>query len=278
MRLSISNLAWDPLEDGGVADMLGRYGVDAIDVAPGKYFPDPAAASASDIARVRGWWADRGIEIVGLQALLFGTQGLNLFGTPDIQERMLRHLDCVCRIGQILGATRLVFGAPRNRDRTGLSDVEATASAKGFFGKLGELAESRGVMICLEPNPVSYGANFMTTSLETARIVMETDHPAIRMQLDTGSMASNGENPEEILSRVGPLIGHVHASEPGLVPLGEGETRHEQMAAALRRYLPQHVVTIEMLTPATDARLTAIERSLLVAKRYYQSCNTEIAL
>ena len=66
MRLAISNIAWDIAEDISVAKLLGKFGVDAIDVAPGKYFPDPANAKDEDIANVRRWWADHGIEITGM--------------------------------------------------------------------------------------------------------------------------------------------------------------------------------------------------------------------
>jgi hypothetical protein len=52
-----------------------------------------------------------------MQALLFGTTGLNVFGDNKSQEAMLEHLRAVCRIGAGLGATKLVFGSPKNRDR-----------------------------------------------------------------------------------------------------------------------------------------------------------------
>ena len=40
MRLGLTNLAWDPSQDEAVAGLLARLGVDAIDVAPSKYFAD----------------------------------------------------------------------------------------------------------------------------------------------------------------------------------------------------------------------------------------------
>ncbi|MGM1231309.1 sugar phosphate isomerase/epimerase, partial [Escherichia coli] len=73
---------------------------------------------------VRQWWADQGIEITGMQALLFGTTGLNVFGDNKSQEALLEHMRAVCHIGAGLGAIRLVFGSPKNRDRSGLSDTQ----------------------------------------------------------------------------------------------------------------------------------------------------------
>ena len=113
MRISISNIAWEKDEEPEISELLGRLGVSAVDVAPGKYFPDVSAASISDIRKVRSWWNDRGISIYGMQSLLFGTRGLNVFGDRGSQERLLTHLGHVCRIAEGLGAGRLVFGSPK---------------------------------------------------------------------------------------------------------------------------------------------------------------------
>lgn len=271
MRLAISNIAWDVAEDESIAQLLHRYGIDAVDVAPGKYFPDPAHTSDDDIKRVRAWWAQRGIELTGMQALLFGTSGLNVFGFKDVQEAMLAHLAAVCRIGAGLGAVRVVFGSPKNRDRSGLTDQEAMAVAVPFFQRLGDIAAANGVFICLEPNPPCYGANFMTTSAETAQVVERVAHPTIRMQLDTGALTINGEDAAGVLGRYAHLIGHVHASEPDLLPLGDGATDHAKAYAALAQHLPGQLVSIEMVATKDEPHIVSIERALKVAIRDYRT-------
>jgi sugar phosphate isomerase/epimerase len=270
MRLAISNIAWDVKEDDDVAALLKRYRIDAIDIAPGKYFPSPGQATRVEIEQVRRWWQDRGIEITGMQALLFGTTGLNVFGATDTQDATLRHLGAVCRIGGLMGATRLVFGSPKNRDRSGLGDDEALEIATSFFQRLGTIAASENVTICLEPNPLCYGANFMTTSRETARVIEAVGHPSIRMQLDTGAMTINAEPPAEVVSSCSGLIGHVHASEPNLVPLGDGGTRHDLVFSALTKHLPDAVVSIEMVATQNEPHLASIERALAFAVGSYR--------
>jgi len=278
MRLAISNIAWDTAEDEAVATLLQRFAVDAIDVAPGKYFPEPTKATNGDIAQVKDWWAERGIEITGMQALLFGTTGLNLFGSAESQAALLTHLAAVCRIGAGLGATRVVFGSPKNRDRSGLNDQEALDMAIPFFRQLGDIAQASGVTICLEPNPTCYGANFMTTSAETAQVVKCVAHPAIQMQLDTGAITINGESSLVVLHDCAELIGHVHASEPDLLPLGDGGTEHGQMAAALLQYLPTHVVSIEMVATKDESHVVSIERALQVATQHYRRAGVEVSV
>jgi len=272
MRIAISNIAWDVSEDDDVAALLARFGVDAIDVAPTKYFPDPFVATKSEIAEVRDAWARRGVEITGMQSLLFGAAHLNIFGAAEICVATRRRLEAVIRIGEGLSATRLVFGSFKNRDRSRLSDEAALQSAASFFRSVGDVARDHGVVICLEPVPAEYGANFMTTTAEAAHVVAVTDHPAIRLHLDTGTMAVNGENPRDVIRKHAHLVGHVHASEPNLAPVGDDGADHRAVARALAQFLPDQVVSIEMLAPTQESRFASIERALARAVHDYRDC------
>lgn len=270
MRLSVSNIAWDPSEDRVVANLLARYGVDAIDVAPGKYFENPKLATNDEIIRVRDWWLNQGIEIVGMQALLFGTTGLNLFGPEKVRQDMLVHLEAICRIGAVLGAKNLVFGSPKNRDRSGFSDEVAQAISIDFFVALGDIASQFGVNVCLEPNPVCYGSNFMTNTIETAKVVTAVAHSAIRMQLDTGALAINHEDLDLVIEEHANLIGHIHASEPDLVTLGDGGVNHAAIGKLINKYMPQKIVSLEMLPSKHESNTDALERALRLAIRSYR--------
>lgn len=271
MRIAISNIAWDVTEDDSVAELLTNYHIDAIDIAPGKYFPNIFNATTADIQQVKKWWRHRGIEITGMQALLFGTQGLNLFGPPPVQTDMLKHLTTICRLAAELSAPRLVFGSPKNRDRSGLTDAQTEETALHFFHQLGKIAKNHNVTICLEPNPACYHCNFMTTTAETASIVRQLALSNIKMQFDTGASTINQENPEQVISQHADIIGHIHASEPNLIPLGDDSTtKHHDIAAALFKYRPQPLISIEMLATTQEPHLVAIKRALEVANFHYR--------
>ena len=267
-QISISNIAWDTADDALVAQILASLDVHHIDIAPGKYFPNPEEASDADIAAVRRTWEERGFALAGFQSLLFGTQGLNVFGSEEVRERMLDRLSHICRIAASLGARRLVFGSPKNRDRKGLSDAQALDMALAFFTRLGDLAQWFGVVICLEPNPEAYGANFLTNTIDARDFVAMIDHPGIRMQLDTGAMFMNNEPPETIL-KVRDWIGHVHISEPHLASLGESGVSHTHIGEAFKKAMGQttDIVTIEMLIQKRDGA----DRSALLEKAIVQA-------
>lgn len=269
MKLGISNIAWEPSDDEQVAALLARHGVTTVDIAPGKYFADIEHCSAAEIERVRSWWESRGFRLTGMQSLLFGTTGLNLFGASDVQSAMLRRLDAVCRIGAGLGATRLVFGSPKNRNASGLPAERAHAAAVDFFRRLGDVAAGHSVTVCLEANPAIYGCNFMLSTADAAFVVRSVMHPAIRLQLDLGTIAVNGESLPDVLREHADLIGHVHLSEPNLATLGANGSLHAAYAPLLNQTLPGELATIEMLAADNASRLGAIESAVGFAAAHY---------
>ena len=269
MRLGVSAIAWDVAEDAAVGELLQRHGIDAVDIAPGKYFADVLHAHPAEIRSVAAKWQRYGIELTGMQSLLFGTQGLALFGSDESRQRMFLHLAAVLRIAGELRATRLVFGSPRNRDRGALSIAQAQSQAVTFFASLAEVAAREDVTLCLEPNPAHYACNFMTDSASTAAVVEAVNHPNIRMQLDVGALALNAERAEDVLRQHRALVGHVHASEPDLLPLGDGAADHAGAAAALRQHLAGSLVMIEMVATNAEPHLQSIARALAFAARHY---------
>ena len=52
--------------------------------------------------------------------------------------------------------------------------------------------------------------------------------------------------------------------------MGDGGTDHRKFVAALELYLPQHVVSIEMVATKNEAHEISIERALDVATRHYR--------
>lgn len=267
MRLSISNIAWDPQDDESMAKLLQSLGVGNIDIAPGKYFKNFQATTTADILKVKKWWKDRGIDIVGMQALLFGTEGLNLFSSTA--DKMREHLQEVMRIAGELGATQLVFGSPKNRDRSGLSDLETQQKADDFFSQLADYAKAKSVVLNLETNPVAYQCNFMTTMDETASVVLRINHPHLRLQLDTGAMLMNQES-EALIAKYASTIGHIHLSEPQLKPLGSLNSDHSKLADQFKVFAKEKIATIEMVKPTdTSEPLKQIEKSLRWALENY---------
>ncbi len=276
MKLSISNIAWDTSIDNDVADLLQHRNVHNIDIAPGKYFFDFKKLSDPEIKAVKKWWSDRNITICGMQSLLYGTQCLNIFN-KNCQKSMLEHLKRVCHIGGVLNANKLVFGSPRNRDLSIVAPELAEDIALNFFNRLGDIAISEGVVICLEANPTCYGTNWITTTLEALEFVTKLNHRGIGVQLDLGTVYTNNESLEELLLKGSKSFSHIHLSEMKMAPVINTDDAHVQTGYAFAKAANDNAFTvdiasIEMLTAhlsEKNSTLQIIDSAIGCARSLY---------
>lgn len=268
MKLAISNIAWPREHDPRAADLLVEHGFRGVEIAPTRVWDRPLEAREDDAREHRRFWNERGIEVVALQALLFGRPGLTLFGAESARAVTLEHLRGLMRLAEWLGARVLVFGAPRNRQLSGRSPDEARAIAVDFFRSAGESALEHGVVLAIEPNPPQYGCDFVTTSSEGLSLVREVASPGFGLHLDAAAMTMGGEDPDRAIREAAGGIAHFHASEPFLGGVGRGGVNHRTCACALREIDYPHWVSIEMRDPGT-----ALVEALIYALEVYGSAS-----
>ena len=265
-NLSISNIAWDIGIDDEVGNLLVKYGIQKIDIAPTKYFNPSSAITDCEIYKIKQKWKKFDIEIFAFQALLFNTKDLNIFANSSVRKKMLYHLQRICILANKIGAEVLVFGSPKNRYIQDISITEARDIAISFFYKLGEIAKEQDVVVCLEPNPECYGANFMTNTKDTLEIVSSINHPAIRLQIDTGAITINREDIAGLFNSCKNYIGHYHLSEPYLATLSDQNSIHQQVASLAFNSNKSCTLTIEMSEANLKSPLEDIEESLKLSK------------
>lgn len=270
MRIAVSNLAWDPsAEDVAMAELFGRMEVGGVEVAPTKVWPAPLEAARGEILRYRRFWSDRGIEVVAMQALLFGQPQLALFGSGGDRDRLAAYLSGIIALGGALGAGALVFGSPGNRRRGPMEPERAMEVAAEFFRAMGAVAVEHGTTLCIEPNPEAYGCDFVTTVAEGTELVARVAHPGFRLHLDAGGMTLNAEAAAEVIPPAAALSRHFHVSEPNLAPIGEGGADHGAFAAALRAAGWNRWISIEMKPAASGPGAAHVERALRAARHSY---------
>ncbi len=246
MKLCISNIAWPQQDEALAAKVMVEHGLSHVEVAPTKEWPAPLEASDQQVDAYRRFWNDRGIEIAAMQALLYGRGDLVLFESPERRRELLDYLRGIFRIGARLGAGPLVFGSPKNRKRGGMPDEEAYAIGVEFFRSAGTAASEEGVTLCIEANPTQYQCDWITTSEQASRLVRDVDTPGFGLHLDAAGMKLAGDDGAFVIQGHADAIQHFHISEANLGAIGEGETPHAVLAAALRSADYQHVASVEM--------------------------------
>lgn len=267
MLLSVSNIAWHKGDDPVFFRLLKEYGFGAIDVAPTKIWPD-WGANADAVSAFKGRLAEQGLKAVGMQSIFFGTQGLNVFAASEQWLATKRHLRKVTALAQKLGVTRVVFGAPNNRDPGETVPAQVREIALRRMRRLGAIFAEKQAILCLEPVPATAGGKFLLTTRETAEFVREVGHAGIGLNLDAAFLSGEGVPIAESVRAFADVIAHVHASEPELGTFANPKADHVAIAAALRKIDYRGAVAIEMrgVDGAEEANLRT---AMTVVRQHY---------
>lgn len=246
MSLSFSHIAWPPDHETAALDLLTELEISNIEVAPLRAFGDPLSATEKSVRQKADWYRERGFKIGSFQALLFGTNGLELFGSEDSVDRLKSTLIAIGKVAGWAGAGPLVFGSPKNRLRGSLSHDEATRKAAAFFREVGNACAEAGSCLVIEANPEAYGADFCTTLEQAAELVQATGSPGFGLHLDAGGLALSGEYFEAVLRQSIGMLRHVHASQPDLASFAQPHPVHSRIAAVLAEAQYAGSIAIEM--------------------------------
>ena len=244
--LTVSNIAWRDGADSAFLLMVANAGFDGIDVAPTKVWPEwqiPEDLGESFRFKLESY----GLSAVGMQSLFFGAGPLNLFA-QDIQDvqAFMSHMKRLAAIAKTTGVSRVVFGAPANRDPGNLEKDIAWQLAGDRLCAIGDYYESCGIQLCMEPVPAALGGKFLRSTEETVAFLNTINHKAVRLNLDTAVLFSEAADITRTIAECAELIGHVHASEPGLGSFGEPQVDHATVSDALRSIGYSGAVAIEM--------------------------------
>ena len=157
----------------------------------------------------------------------------------------MTHLRHVMTLAGALGCGPLVFGSPRNRLKGERSFAQARDAAIGIFREIGDVAAETNTVFCLEANARAYGCDFMTVLAEVVEVVAAVEHPAVRLVVDTGNMALEGEAPRAA-AVAAPFAAHFHMSAPELAPIHTHTSFIGRVLTELRRGGFDGVATVEM--------------------------------
>jgi sugar phosphate isomerase/epimerase len=261
MRIAISNIAWNPTDEAGILDVLATNGIEGIEIAPTKIWPNWDDATPAAAALYRRRLADAGFAIPALQAILYGRPEALLFGEPPARQRFFDHICRVADLAAALGAHAMVYGAPGSRDRGTLPAERAFEVARATFERLAAACAARGTALCIEPNPPRYSCNFITTGQEGLALVEAVASPGFRLHLDTAGMMLVADDVGDLIPKALPVLDHFHISEPDLAPIVPAQLDHQALANVLLRCGYSRWVSIEMraATNAVEAVRQAVE-------------------
>ena len=225
MRLSISNLAWNSVDNDEVYAYLSRKHFDAIEIAPTKIFEkEPYSHIDEAVAYFDDVRARYGLEVSSMQSIWYGQKG-NIFVT-DERDVLRDYTYSAVDFASAIKCGNLVFGNPKARNMPESGNVEDSYE---FFKQISDYADSKGTVIALEPNPAIYNTNFINTTKEAFDFCRNSGAEHLKVNVDLGTVIYNNESLDCVRENID-LVNHIHISEPYLKKI-ERRDLHAQLAS-----------------------------------------------
>jgi sugar phosphate isomerase/epimerase len=245
-RLSISNIAWPAHENSTVLQLMKAKGFSGLEIAPTSIWSNIIDVPKKDIAAFKEGINENGIDVIAMQSLLYGHPEMTIFNDREARNLTLVHLKKCIDLGAELGVNAYVFGSPKNRCIPAQAGPEYQETAIDFFNTIGDYAYDNGGILCIEPNPASYGTNFINSTVQALKFAKLINNPGLKINVDTGTIIENREDYHSILQGSMDYVGHVHVSEPFLNPIDRTRPEHKGLSSLLKTEGYSRYVSIEM--------------------------------
>jgi len=242
MKLSISNIAWSAEFDQEMYLFLQKNEVKGLEIAPTRIFPNDPYNYIEEAKE----WANKlnkqyGLQISSMQSIWYGRTE-NIFSSKENRQKLINYTKQAIDFAEAIGCHNLVFGNPKNRDTTNIT--QDLPIAISFFHEIGEYAYKHNTIIAIEPNPTIYNTHFMNYTKEAVEMVELSESKGIKINYDLGTIICNDENIHDI-TNIQDHINHIHISEPGLNFI-EIRTIHNSLFDILKKNNYSRFVSIEM--------------------------------
>lgn len=245
----MSQIAWNADEEFLIAETLAKRGVTSIELVPPRVFSNPNNPTNEEISDCLDFWGFYGIKPIAFQSLLFQRPELRFFGNTEERQSTLSLLKTTIIAAGKLGIRALVFGSPRNRFvPSSLNPNDAWDIAVENFSLLGRLALENGTSLCIEPNPVEYGCNFVTTAAQGLAIVEEVDSEGFGLHLDLAGMWLSEDDIMRSIQDSCHVLRHFHLSSPNLGQVQENGLPYREALSALSKINYAGSISIEMVS------------------------------
>ena len=151
----------------------------------------------------------------------------------------------------------MIIGSPKQRNvQPGWDRQETWDRTRAVFEDCLDLAEARGVYLCIEPLSRDQ-TNILSSADEARRLVAEINHPNFKTMLDTCSASDEDIPIPQLLRDTQADLYHVHVNDANKRGPGFGQTDFVSVLKTLRELQYDRYVSVEVFDFAPDPRTIA---------------------
>jgi D-psicose/D-tagatose/L-ribulose 3-epimerase len=218
MKLGLINSAWVQAGKGTAYGIrqTRAIGFDSIDI-----FADPLDIDIRERTLIRTECVAAGLPVISVACVAAGLIDFN----PSVQRFHLDRCRAYLDFAYELGAKNLLLVLGEYIwERQVIPPAEQWATGVKHLKTLGDHAAGLGLQIALELEP--FRLSLLNSVPNMVRFIDDTNHPAVRANIDISHLLLAGTRPEELRALKGKAI-HVHISDcdgkvHGDLPPGRG--------------------------------------------------------
>jgi sugar phosphate isomerase/epimerase len=260
MKLSISNIAWAADDDQHMYEFLRSNEFSGIEIAPTRIIPTAPYDHLQQALAFKAQMDSFNLKISSMQSIWYGRTE-NIFNSAQERQALIAYTHKAIDFAQSIDCNNLVFGSPKNR--TYQSSTQISESIP-FFKTIADYAHQHHTCIALEANPPIYNTNFINTTTQAITFVQTIAHPALKTNLDFGTIIQNEESLSQIEENIS-LINHIHISEPFLA-VPQKRFQHRELAQILIKKEYKNFISIEMKNPGN---LDQVKQTIAYVKEVF---------
>jgi sugar phosphate isomerase/epimerase len=237
MKLSLSNFAWDIEESNSIFEELEKIGITLIEGVLTKIKPWEEL-SFNSLSDYKKYLNSYNISILSLQSLFYGVKCESILD----EENFINHFKKIIEYSKHLSVNTLVFGSPLLRKK----EIGWENKLPIIFKKLDNVLNDTGIQIIIEPNSKIYGGEYFFTVSEIVNFITFNKFKNIKTMIDTHNSILEGGDPIDDLKNHIDNIGHIHISEPKLIPITNLEF-HNKFSSQLKKIKYDKIITYEVM-------------------------------
>jgi len=237
VKLALSNLAWDPIDNELIFKKLNSVGITHIEGVLTK-ISDWKNLTKEKLVEFKILMDKYNISMESIQSIFFGVNCLDL--TDEII--VIKHYIKLIEYCKIFGVKVMVLGSPSLR-----KNIEGWENKlSSILNQVDNLLIGTNIELSIEPNMKGYNGGYFFTLNEIVNFIEINGFKNIKTMIDTHNIKLEQLDPiNEFESNI-KHINHIHISEPHLKPIVEFDF-HKKFSELLKKNNYNGIITYEVM-------------------------------
>lgn len=268
MKLAVSNIAWPIDLNRQMYKNLQDLGIEALEIAPTKIWPDIYAADQTSVQDFLIEIQSYNLKVCGFHSLLYGTENLSIFAKNEDRIKTINYLKKLAELCHLTGGKTLVFGSPVARQKEHLHYNQALEQATEFFQELLSHCTKYNVVFVIEPLSTEL-CDFINNTTEALELITQVNHPKFQAHFDLQALIAADEINLNTFQNSQKHIKHFHINGTNLGPLKEEDKElHNKVTKLIHEIDYSNYISLEQ-RPDKDNPIKTCLDSIKIMRKYY---------